>query len=434
MVQKRAASSYLELRYNTYYAVLYIPKDIAPILGKTKFYQSTRTSDKKLAQQRASALVFAWKQKISIARSEAPDPFIASALSLRDHIQQGAISLNDELIVNEVSFIEESQGIDAREDFVNLVTGKQEPLSSLLNGWKLHQMNKGLKAKTIDQWHRDLDLLTPYFRTAEKLTPKKISDWITFISTKAELSASSVTRILSACRNFYRYLKVIGQVPDDSPCPFFTPSKFRISKSSKKGTENKQTPWVPFEPDEVVMLHRSAIEQNKYQLADLIYIAAFTGARIEEICSLKLEDIQIKEMSMNIVDAKTEKGIRKIPIHKSLKSLFTQLIKTSTDGYLLSGLTFNKYQDRSNAIGKSFGRLKTKASFGRRHVFHSIRKTFTTKLENLGVPENVAADIVGHEKPNITYGLYSGGSSIENMRTVVNKVTYPKWAIKTTNS
>ena len=31
----------------------------------------------------------------------------------------------------------------------------------------------------------------------------------------------------------------------------------------------------------------------------------------------------------------------------------------------------------------------------------------------LGISENLAADIVGHEKPRITYGLYSGGSSLE---------------------
>lgn len=43
-------------------------------------------------------------------------------------------------------------------------------------------------------------------------------------------------------------------------------------------------------------------------------------------------------------------------------------------------------------------------------MFHSIRKTVITMLENAGVSENVAADIVGHEKPRIAYGPYSGGA------------------------
>jgi integrase len=91
---------------------------------------------------------------------------------------------------------------------------------------------------------------------------------------------------------------------------------------------------------------------------------------------------------------------------------------------LLSDLSKNKYGDRSNAIGKRFGRLKTKQKFSSRYVFHSIRKTFTTMLENAGVGENLAADIVGHEKPRITYGLYSGGASLEVMREAVKKVAY----------
>jgi len=45
-------------------------------------------------------------------------------------------------------------------------------------------------------------------------------------------------------------------------------------------------------------------------------------------------------------------------------------------------------------------------------------------LENVGVGENLAADIVGHEKPRITYGLYSGGASLEVMREAIKKITY----------
>ena len=101
-----------------------------------------------------------------------------------------------------------------------------------------------------------------------------------------------------------------------------------------------------------------------------------------------------------------------------------------TTNYLLSKLTKNKYGDRSNAIGKRFGRLKTKQNFSSRYVFHSIRKTFTTILENAGIGENLAADIVGHEKPRITFGLFSGGASLDVMKEAIKKVSYD-FGIKT---
>jgi hypothetical protein len=131
-----------------------------------------------------------------------------------------------------------------------------------------------------------------------------------------------------------------------------------------------------------------------------------------------------KNNSISIVDAKTESGKRIIPIHENILPKIKNLIDTSTDEYLISGLTFNQFKDRSNAVGKQFGRLKTKHGFDDLHVFHSIRKTVTTILENSGVSENIAADILGHEKPRITYGLYSGGTNLEVKREAINKISF----------
>jgi len=47
-----------------------------------------------------------------------------------------------------------------------------------------------------------------------------------------------------------------------------------------------------------------------------------------------------------------------------------------------------------------------------------------TILENAGAPENVVADIVGHEKTTMTYGLYSGGVSLAVKREVLEKLAY----------
>ncbi len=102
-----------------------------------------------------------------------------------------------------------------------------------------------------------------------------------------------------------------------------------------------------------------------------------------------------------------------------------RLIASSRDGYVMSGLPKDKYGDRSNAIGKRFGKLRSAVGFGPQFVFHSIRKTVMTILENAGVHENVVADIVGHEKPRITYGLYSGGTTLEVKRAALAKLAYP---------
>jgi integrase len=187
----------------------------------------------------------------------------------------------------------------------------------------------------------------------------------------------------------------------------------------------KTRSWVAFKPAQVVGLVKRAKTIGDAELADLITLGMWTGARIEELCSLKVASVDLKAMAFSVTDAKTRAGVREVPIHPELLPTLKRLISKRRDGYVLAHLTANKFGDRSNAIGKRFGRLKAGAGFGPEYVFHSIRKTVVTLLENAGVSENVAADIVGHEKPRITYGLYSEGATLEVKRAALGKLTYP---------
>jgi integrase len=171
-----------------------------------------------------------------------------------------------------------------------------------------------------------------------------------------------------------------------------------------------------------VKLLDAAIARGDDQLADLIRLGMWTGCRIEELCALKVE--QVKGDYFAVEDAKTKAGWRDVPIHSELRQAMARLVDQSKDGCVLSGLTVNKYGDRSNGIGKRFGRMKASLGFGPQHVFHSIRKTVVTILENASVPENIVADIVGHEKTTMTYGLYSGGVSLAVKRDALDKLAY----------
>ena len=163
-------------------------------------------------------------------------------------------------------------------------------------------------------------------------------------------------------------------------------------------------------------------------LLDLSLIALCTGARREEIGQLKIKDIEIGSLHetsyINIRNAKTEAGIRIIPIHPAIMGLVKMRAQNSAaqDSFLFPELSTNRQGLRTDALGKRFGRLKDSIGFGPDLVFHSIRKSFTTFMEQAGVPEGVTADIVGHEKQTITYGLYSGGSSNKQKFDAINNI------------
>ena len=420
---KTSKPSHLVKRYNTYFAVLYVPKEIQYIIGKAKFSKSTGTENRKLAETIAQVYVMGWKAEIEAARSKSDDPLIQSAKDIRKLLKSSPAHLVQDAIDEEIAKLNLAKKEIHAEVFEQIATGKNQYLEDVLKNWKKHEEDRGLSQKNIDQMFSDIEIMTTQFPTAPLITAKSVDLWIRHIAKKGKLSASSVTRIIGSSKNFFKYLQFIKEIPQTEPNPFVVPVEFKISNKPNSKSVNKTQSWLPFSPKEIVSLYKIALDESQ-KLADLILIAMYTGARIEEICSLLCKDVDLKEESITIVDAKTEAGERTIPIHPYIKDRIEKLIEDSTDDYLLSGLTKNKYGDRANALGQRFGRLKTKQKFSTRYVFHSIRKTFTTMLENAGVGENLAADIVGHEKPRITYGLYSGGASLEVMRGAIMKITY----------
>jgi integrase len=423
MTKKFTKSSYIELRHKTYFAVYYVPKDVRHIINKAKFYKSLKTSDLRTAEIRAQALVLAWKNEVANARATADDPIISSALDmLRQSKEKSKKDLVREIIEEHEEELRHELGDTTADVFKSLASGEHKYLKELVSSWEEHQVSRGLAFKSIFQMKSDIEVMLAFFPTASYFTKDLVEKWIKDLARDNHLSASSVNRIIGSGKNFYNYLVFVKELPKTNLNPFVVPDEYKRTKGSNKKGLNKVQSWLPFTQDEVVAIYQSSKVDEK--LSHLILMGAFTGARIEELCSLKTADVDLDKGIFSITESKTEAGVRGVPIHSKLKPLIQSLVESSTDGYVLSGLGVNKFGQRSNVLGKRFGYLKSQLGYSRRYVFHSIRKTLITALENAGVSENVTADIVGHEKPRITYGLYSGGTNIEVKREALERISY----------
>lgn len=163
---------------------------------------------------------------------------------------------------------------------------------------------------------------------------------------------------------------------------------------------------------------------TKQELKDLVLLAMFTGCRIEELAKLAPQDVNLiaGRYVISIKQAKTTSGIRDIPIATAIHNIIAE--RLSNTDYLFPSGSNNNSGNRSDKYSKQFGRLKSKLGFGEEKVFHSIRKSFITKLEQAGIPESVAADLAGHDKNTMTYGLYSAGSSFESKLDAIDRISY----------
>lgn len=414
----------LEKRRQLWYALLTVPEDARKTLGRLRFRKSTGTSNRREAAVIAAQYVAGWKLLIKQARGD-NNVHLNTAIRWRADIEKTSDALKKRALKNrlldEVGKIEESTGFTNAKAVYEIATGIKTPSIISYEEWKA-QLN--LEPKTTDQMTRDVKHLIDHFTTLESITATSAFEWADKLKSQGKTISSRI-RIMKGCKNYWRYLKSRKLAAVDS-YPFNNVVVKPTGKASRKIKAN-----APYTPEQIVMIWNAALSQTKYgklhsdqQLADLVLICAYTGNRIEEICSLKIANMT--EHSFKFIESKTEAGIREVPIHSKLLPTIKRLKEQSKDGYLLTGLPQDKYGKRAGLLGKRFGVLKTKLGFSSRiYTAHSFRSTLVTMLEIAGVPENLTADIVGHKKPRITYGLYSGGATLDVMRKALEKVKYP---------
>jgi integrase len=403
----------IELRHLTYFAYLDVPKDERKGIGRRIFRQTLQTDSRSVAERRAAPLIAQWKAEIARAREE-PNHNDArywhdALRRAKDDQQRVDIMEKIDMVTWDIDAInvenigdQPSRDPEARRLYAEAI-GLLVPTNEHLEEWL---SSSQVKDKTAKMRWATIGRLVDKYSMLNDVTRKEVRRWVTELMDK--LKPATVQRMMSDCRTYWTYLATIKAVPEDS-APF-----------DRLGLKVKRSSWLPYMPEEVVRLLKAA--KGDSQLVDAIRMAMYTGARREELCSLKVEHVE--EDRFEIVDAKSAAGIRTVPIHRQLPKTMKRLVKDSKDGYVMSGLKPNANGDRGDAIGKRFTRLKKSLGFSDRHTFHSWRGTVITMLEGAGVPEGTVQDIMGLERSTLAGSTYSGKSTLEMRRDVLDKLAY----------
>jgi integrase len=257
------------------------------------------------------------------------------------------------------------------------------------------------------------------FPLLHRVTKGAVAEWTE--KRKQQVSASTVQREVTGIRAFWGYLRSRDEVPADAPDPF---ANLRYKGRAKDSAKAKRKGFTPVE---LAALYGAARDAKDSVLADLIQLAAYTGARREELCALRIEGIADGWITIEEGEAKSEAGGRDVPIHPKIAATIRRLKGDRKSGFLFAGLGVDHYGHRGDAVGKRFSRLKTAMGHSSTKTFHSIRHTVSGLLEAAHVAENLSADLVGHRKTTMTYGLYSGrGATRELLPGAIKKLSYPK--------
>lgn len=304
-----------------------------------------------------------------------------------------------------------------------------ESMVSMKNRIRIDNQNK----KTVDEYISKVNVFINHVGDIllSELTPKLISGFIHDLTEGKVInnaaSTSTSNKYLTAINYFLNNAMRDGDWPDGRPLP-------TLNQRIKRKSSRRETSYEAFSTEDLKKIFKNANIFNWKQFTGhdlqphmlfLPYLGIFTGARIEELCQLHLEDIYKLDPSdslspwiisindKNSKKLKTDAARRQIPVHPSLIRagliVYREEIKNHfpNESLLFPYLTGNKYEKLSDAPSKWFGRYLDLLEIKGKKVFHSFRKTFNDELKQVGINEEVRCQILGHEYQSINSQHYS---------------------------
>lgn len=195
---------------------------------------------------------------------------------------------------------------------------------------------------------------------------------------------------------------------------------------------------LSFEPSDLrTLLNHETLRQEasnhpwRYWLP---LLARFTGARMEELCQLHVDDLTTMQgiPCIRIDDSregqklKNQSSRRILPIHPELLKFglleHVEAVRVAGHFRLFPDLeaTRGKY---GHAPSKWFSRHKTKLGINDpRKTFHSFRHTFIDDLREAGVQDSLIKRMAGHEDSSVTFGVYGSRLPLKAMLEAVKNL------------
>jgi integrase len=159
--------------------------------------------------------------------------------------------------------------------------------------------------------------------------------------------------------------------------------------------------------------HRTQMSR-KTDLITALHMLVWTGARPEEICQLRLDDVDLDRMGIVITNEtddleapnrklKNEESVRGVPIHRLLLPRLSDHID-HVHRVSNSGLLFPSFEPRTDKgryatpIGADWSEhLREHITSDRQKVLYSLRHSWAGESMNVGMSETMRNAIMGHK-------------------------------------
>lgn len=452
---------YLEWHGQQWRVQVKVPEIARQILGKPRLVRPLHTDSLAVANRLKHRVVAELKEQIARAELEArrrgqqqADQLTEEAFAWRADLaeeRERPEELNEDgfplggdvasLLADRAEEIEKSEGVERASYFFKVASGLQTPITAFVDAWLAERADMKPRQRIDYQravrkfaaWLADTKLPGAVEAVNRKMAGRYVSEAMVANS----VPWKTANKDISALSVYWKWLIKKGHTEINIWAGQSLP------KIKPKGEDQKSK--RPFTDDEVLTLLRGITNP---MVLDAVTVAALSGMRTEEIARMKVADCA--GGMFRVTDAKTQAGIRSVPIHPDLRQLVARRTKRKKDdAYLFHELTDpppGSAMERGQGITKRFVAIRRQLGVderlsGRRQSridFHSFRRWFIRKAIDAlhhgakGYDQWTIADVVGHDRETtdaglgMTMGRYPGAAPEAAKRACVEAVKLPR--------
>ncbi|EIY5009461.1 site-specific integrase [Klebsiella variicola] len=383
-----------------------VPAYMAAHFGnKTYFMRSTATRDIRQARLFRDAIALEWYK-------------------LRDQLKPVRSGSRVELILDELRGIGKQAKDTPPTQFRFPAQVQACPSLLVMRDQYILQFSEKRKLTTLSKTNKAVEVLLSYLRKRDiplkDINRTIVTGWLDKL--KSERAPQTIQNYISALAQIWDLARNrYHDAPQDNPWR----GHGLEAKSSKISYE-------VFTHAELAKVFAALDGDEEMQAVTLI--GMYSGARLNEICSLRVENVREIEgvLCFEVTEGKTKSAARIIPVHSMIKPLVLSLREKPHNGFLFYRASIIDRADgkRSTWHTQRFTRAKRKAlgeEGTERKVFHSLRHEVAQQLDRNQIPEDRVALILGHERGKTeTFKTYSkhAASPVE-LSKYVELVSYP---------
>jgi integrase len=301
------------------------------------------------------------------------------------------------------------------------------PIPELFDAWAAE---KRFAEKTRYSWDRIIRKITAHLghEDAAKITDTDIISWKDAL-VASDLSPKTVENHLIVIKSFFRWAAKNKRIPNNPAADVEYRAKIDPAKARQSYTDD----------DAKRILAAARLEREAHKRW-VPWLAAFTGARCDELCGAMAADVRVEDgiHVIRIDPADREKGgsvknlasIRSVPLHPALiaEGFLTYVESLPQGAPLFPKLTPDRFGKRGGNGSKTIGRWvrdKVGITDPRKAPNHSWRHRFADQCKKVGIPRELRFALEGHASSDVGDAYGSEGYPMCVLAEVIRKLPNP---------